>query len=219
MELKGKKINFIGDSITEGVGTSCNEAIYHQVMKQKYGLAEARNYGVSSTRIARQLSHFEPPAGSDFCLRALAMDKDADVVVVFGGTNDFGHGDAPLGSFADRESNTFYGACHHLFTYLLEAYPEAVVAVCTPMHRLNEDDPLGEHHHLDCRQGVLKDYANILKEVAEYYSLPVIDLFAHSGIQPKVDIIREKYMPDGIHPNDAGHEKMASIIGNFLLAY
>ena len=28
MELKGKKINFLGDSITEGAGTSCEAARY-----------------------------------------------------------------------------------------------------------------------------------------------------------------------------------------------
>ncbi len=219
MELKGKKINFLGDSITEGYGVSCPENVYHQIMKREYGLAEARNYGVGGTRLARQLSHFDPDADRDFCLRATEMDKDADVVIVFGGTNDFGHGDAPLGTFNDREPVTFYGACHYLFTYLLETYPDAVIAICTPLHRFNEDDPMGDHIHKDYHYGDLKTYANIIREVAEYYSLPVIDLFANSGIQPKVDVMREKYMPDGLHPNDAGGEKIARIIGNFLLAY
>ena len=35
------------------------------------------------------------------------MDSDADVVVVFGGTNDFGHGDAKLGTFESRDPYTF----------------------------------------------------------------------------------------------------------------
>ncbi|MBQ4065653.1 MAG: SGNH/GDSL hydrolase family protein [Clostridia bacterium] len=219
MELQGKKINFLGDSITEGCGVSCEENIYHQIMKRHYGLAEARNYGVGGTRFARQLTPSEPQYDRNFLVRAAEMDKDADVIVVMGGTNDFGHGDAPLGTFFDRENNTFYGACHQLFTYLLETYPEAVIAVCTPLHRSNEDDPMGDHYYKTHNAGVLKTYVNIIREVAEYYSLPVIDLFANSGIQPKVDIMKEKYMPDGLHPNDAGHEKMAQIIGNFLLAY
>ena len=64
----------------------------------------------------------------------------------------------------------------------------------------------------------LKEYVRIIKEVAEYYSLPVIDLWAMSGIQPKVDAIKQKYCPDGLHPNDAGHVLMAERIGNFLEA-
>lgn len=219
MTLQGKKINFLGDSITEGCGVSCQENVFHQVMKREYGLAEARNYGVGGTRFARQMVPSEPKWDQDFCRRAAEMEKDADAVVVFGGTNDFGHGDAPLGDFADREPNTFYGACHFLFRYLIETYPDAVIAVCTPLHRLTEDDPMGDHRYKTYHYGDLKTYVAIIREVAEYYSLPVIDLYANSGIQPKVDIMREKFMPDGLHPNDAGHEKLAHVIGNFLLFY
>ena len=220
MELKGKKINFLGDSITHGSGVSCAENIYHQIMKRSYGLAEARNYGVGGTRIARQLVPSpDPQFDQTFLMRAAEMDRDADIIVVMGGTNDFGHGDAPIGSPYDRENNTFYGACHQLFTYLVETYPEAVIAVCTPLHRCNENDPMGDHYLKTHNTGTLKVYVDIIREVAEYYSLPVIDLYANSGIQPKVDILKEKYMPDGLHPNDAGHRKLAERIGNFLLAY
>jgi len=31
-----------------------------------------------------------------------------------------------------------------------------------------------------------------------------------------VEAIREKYMPDGLHPNDAGHVLLADRIGAFL---
>ena len=47
---------------------------------------------------------------------------DADGVVVFGGTDDFGHGDAPIGTPSDRTYDTFYGACHVLFSKLIEKY-------------------------------------------------------------------------------------------------
>ncbi|MBE6621574.1 MAG: SGNH/GDSL hydrolase family protein [Ruminococcaceae bacterium] len=216
--MKGKRVNFLGDSITAGTGTSCYEKIYHQVMKREYGLAEARVHGVSGSRFARQSVITDAPRDRDFCLRATEMEKDADVIVVFGGTNDFGHGDAPIGSFADREPCSFYGACHTLFRYLVETYPDAVIAVCTPLHRVNEDNPKGDGNKA-YHYGELKEYVAVIREVAQYYSLPVIDLFAYSGLQPKVDVIRERYVPDGLHPNDAGHERIARVIGNFLLSY
>ncbi|MBE6636253.1 MAG: SGNH/GDSL hydrolase family protein [Ruminococcaceae bacterium] len=217
MELKGKKINFLGDSITEGVGTSCQENIYHQVMKREYGLAEARNYGISGTRFARQPVVTEDRFDRDFCMRVPEMDPDADVVVVFGGTNDFGHGAAPIGGPDDRNPDTFYGACHYLFRALMERYPEAVIVICTPLHRLSEDSTHGDvkTNH----PGNLKRYVDIIREVAELYSLPVVDFFARAGIQPKIEEHRVRYMPDGLHPNDAGHRKLAERIGNFLLAY
>ena len=52
MELKGKKINFLGDRITEGVGATDPEAMYVNIVKHDAELAEARNYGISGTRIA-----------------------------------------------------------------------------------------------------------------------------------------------------------------------
>ena len=57
---------------------------------------------------------------------------------------------------------------------------------------------------------------DIIKEVAGYYGLRVLDLFHTSGIQPNVDIMREKYMPDGLHPSDAGAEKIANRLYEFL---
>ena len=54
MELKNKVINFLGDSITEGVGASSAETRYVDRVAVLAGLARANNYGISGTRIARQ---------------------------------------------------------------------------------------------------------------------------------------------------------------------
>jgi lysophospholipase L1-like esterase len=62
----------------------------------------------------------------------------------------------------------------------------------------------------------LKGYVDIIRQVAEYYSLPVLDLFAASGLQPKVPVIQEKFMPDGLHPCDAGYDILAGKITQFL---
>ncbi len=213
MELEGKKINFLGDSITEGYGCTDASKTFHQLMKERFGLAAARNYGVSGTRLARQGNPSEKERHDrDFPMRAVEMDKDADAIVVFGGTNDFGHGDAPIGVPSDRTPDTFYGALHYLYTYLMTEYPSANIFVCTPLHRLSENTP-------DIKGKVLSDYADMIKEVARCYSLPVIDLYDIYGVQPSIDVQREMYMPDGLHPNDAGHVLLAERIGNFILSY
>lgn len=62
----------------------------------------------------------------------------------------------------------------------------------------------------------LKVYVDIIRDVAEYYSLPVLDLYKNSGMQPKVSVIRETYIPDGLHPNDKGHMLIAEKISEFL---
>ena len=216
MELKGLKINFLGDSITEAAGVGNFENVYWKRIKNEYGAEVVRGYGIGGTRFARQLTpSAEARWDLDFCTRYKDMDDDADLVVVFGGTNDFGHGDAPLGQMSDRCDTTFYGACHTLFEGLINKYPSATIVIMTPLHRCNEDNLRGDGYKAS-DVGNLLVYVNIIKEVAAYYSLPVLDLWSVSSIQPKVEVIKQKYCPDGLHPNDAGHAIIASRLAGFI---
>ena len=211
MELRGKKINFLGDSITKGVGTSCEACRFSEIIAREQGLAAFRNYGIGGTCIACQTTVPDGVSDGNFCARALGMDPDADIVVVFGGSNDFGYCDAPLGTADDRTRYTFYGACHELMRSLMERYPTSTVVIVTPTHRLGDDKP-------NAHGAALAVYVDILRETARYYSLPVLDLFAVSGIQPEVETSRQTYMPDGVHPNDAGHRLLAERMAAFLRA-
>ncbi|MBQ4564088.1 MAG: SGNH/GDSL hydrolase family protein [Lachnospiraceae bacterium] len=205
--LEGIKANFLGDSITFGAKVDDQEHhVYWQRLRDNCGLAEARGYGIGGTRIAVQHLKENPKHDQDFLSRVELMDPDADLIVVFGGTNDFGHGDAPLGCMSDRTPYTFYGACHRLMRKLIERYPDAQIVFMTPIHRQNEER--GERR--------LKDFVEAIKKVAEYYAIPVLDLYATSGIQPQVPIIMERFCPDGLHPNDAGHEKIYKRLRGFL---
>ncbi len=208
MKLEGLTINFLGDSITSGVGPSSKDNIFHAVLAREVGLKEARNYGISGTRFAYQQGGIFPQYPKDdntdkmcFNRRFESMSDDADMVVVFGGTNDFGHGDAELGKPSDRTPETFYGACHYLFSGLVKKYIGKPVVIMTPLHRAVEALPT--------KTATLRDYVNIIREVAEFYSLPVCDLYAYGGIQPQLEEQKAMYAPDGLHPNDAGNALIA----------
>lgn len=217
MELKGKKIAFLGDSITEGVGASCKEKRFTDVVAAQTG-AICLNYGIGGTKIARQKVPSEVPSWDmDFISRVDGLDPEADIIVVFGGTNDWGRGDAAFGTMEDRDIYTFYGALHTLYTMLIEKYPTSQIVILTPLHRRKETDPAADGNRPNT-WGVLKDYVNAIREVAEYYSLPVLDLFKNSGIQPAIPIMKELYMPDALHPSDAGHKVVADKIISFLRA-
>lgn len=62
----------------------------------------------------------------------------------------------------------------------------------------------------------LKDYANAIKQVAEKYSIPYIDLFTRSNIYPNNATVKTTYMPDGLHPNTAGYERISEKILAFI---
>ncbi len=204
MELKNTKINFLGDSITEGAGASRYENCYVEVMKRQYGLAEARNYGIGGTRLARQrIPSEEPKFDRDFSSRVGEMDLDADIVVVFGGTNDHGHGDAPIGRETDRTPDTFIGACHWLYASLKEKFSCPIV-ILTPLHRAEESRADGI---------TLENYVNLIREIAPQYGLPVLDLYESSAINRET---LTELTDDGLHPNDQGHTVLAKEIGEYL---
>lgn len=214
MGLKGLKAIFLGDSITEGVGTSSPDKVYWRVLGENTGMHTV-GYGIGGTRIARQRDpSLNEHWNLDFNLRAESMDKDADIICVFGGTNDYGHGFAPIGTPQDTDVYTFYGALNHLFTYLMTTYPDKFIFIMTPLRRQNEDDPRGDGYKPPMLP--LKGYVDILREVAERYAIPVLDLYASFGVHPRIPIQRETYMPDGLHPNDAGNARLARVIEQFL---
>ena len=112
------KIYFLGDSITQGAGASCEQTKYVNVVGQILG-CEVRNYGEGGTRIAKQtVPSQESIYDRDFLTRADGMEDDADLVFVFGGTNVYGHGDAELGSLESTDEYTFCGAVNSLIKKL-----------------------------------------------------------------------------------------------------
>ena len=215
MDLKEKKIAFLGDSITQGVGVSDKENLYWNRLARRTG-AKCYGYGIGGTRIAPQRVPSPKPVHDQyFGSRVPDMIPDADIVVVFGGTNDFGHGDAVFGNLDGNESDSFCGALHKLLRDLIGRYPEAQLVVMTPLHRRNEDDT-GCNELGVRRDHRLEDYVDAIMKISGYYGIPVLDLYRVSGMQPAVPLLKERYMPDGLHPNDAGHELIADKLTGFL---
>lgn len=116
------KVIFLGDSITEGVGASSGANKYVNKVAE-FCKAEVKNFGVSGTRIARQTTPSEYILFDyDFQMRVEVMSKNVDKVFVFGGTNDYGHGDAKIGSENDDTPYTFYGGLNNLMKKLIGIY-------------------------------------------------------------------------------------------------
>ena len=210
MELKGIKMAVIGDSITQGVGVTDMNNMYYNRIKRDCDLRTLYVDGISGTRIARQQTPSATPSFDlDFVSRIDAIDIDSDLVVVFGGTNDFGHGDAPFGELSDRTQDTFCGACHILCQKLIQRFPKSQIVYMGPLHRITENTP-NQHGK------ILDDYVAALQTILRKYSIPFLDMMESGGIAPHMPVHKELYMPDGLHPNDAGHERIANRLKGFL---
>lgn len=209
MEIKGLVINFLGDSITEGCGTTGPEKVFHQLIKNEYGLKDAYNYGLGGTRIARQVVPVKEKTRYDlnFELRADTMQKNADAIVVFGGTNDYGHGDAPFGTIDSNDIYTFCGAVNSLITKLHKDFPKAKIIFMTPIHRLRQDKPSFPDGK------ILKDYVDALITICNKREIDVIDLFKINPLNP----MDKNIIPDGLHPNNNGHKILSKVIAEELI--
>lgn len=212
MKLEGKTINFLGDSITEGAGATSPDYFYWKQIADKTG-AICNGYGISGTRIAKQKVKDDAAwddGDKSFNTRVDAMDKNADIVIVFGGTNDYGHGDAAMGDINSEDEYTFYGAMNKLCENLIIKFPTSKIVFMTPMHRTDENNVFNERGLRNVAG--LSGYVDAIKEVCYKYGLPVIDLFGELGINPNFGEMYKVYTVDGLHPNNLGHERVADFV-------
>ena len=127
------RILFLGDSITQGAGASCPEERYVDVVGELLA-CEALNFGVGGTRIARQTTPSQESIyDEDFLKRSEGMPLDADMVFVFGGTNDYGHGDAEMGNMDSKDVYTFCGAVNVLIETLSKKYGKENLCFILPL--------------------------------------------------------------------------------------
>ena len=101
------KLIFLGDSITQGVGASDQAHSFVGIVEKETG-ARVLNAGMGSTRIAASDLQWDEPHwhALDFVTRAAVLPDDCDFIFVFGGTNDYGDGDAPVGDETDKGVNS-----------------------------------------------------------------------------------------------------------------
>ena len=202
--LKSLKCGILGDSITEGTGASETGKSYAGLLTNEF--AALTNYGVGGSCLANK---WQKP----FVSRYSSMTSDLDVVIVFGGVNDFYAGVA-LGE-ADSTTNTeFNGALNTIMDGLLSKYPGKEIVFITPPQcdngslATNEANSAGK---------TMQDYVDAIKERCNYYSIPCLDLYSVSGMGIAVnDPQHTVYSSDGIHPNDAGHYRIYERIVGFL---
>ncbi len=152
-----------------------------------------------------------------FTKRYLSLPADLDLVLVFGGVNDFAQ-NATYGAITDAPSDvdgaTFYASLHFLCQGLVTRYPDATVVFMTSLPR-----KYGGETYYDATNSVGKkliDYVNAIKEVCAFYSIPVLDLYSKSELYPWDAAQVTAYIPDGLHPNAAGHERIANKLTGFL---
>ena len=230
--LEGKKVVFIGDSITAGFSASSIDNAYPSIFCKLYN-AILVNKGVSSTCIANNTSN--GMSSQRFVTRAGASDlQDASLIVVFGGTNDFSYDTKPIGDLfieedisasnnigdkkrvAPKDTDTFSGALHELILTIRGNAPTVPIVFMTPMNRgrYNANNPNSDEKNKN--GDYLSDFSNAIKSICAFYSIPVLDLQAVSELDFLNESIASKYSSDNLHPKDLGHELIGKLLYRFV---
>ncbi len=196
-----------GDSTTwgdNGCGAGGPAISWTAHLGELLGGATVENFGVKGSRLA-----IKADRDDSFVERLDGVEAGADVYLLFGGVNDFSR-NVPLGQMGSTDPHEFYGALDVLVRGLVAKSPEARLVVMTPCKTSGiaaKDIPGSfEENHLGLTQ---LPYVEAVREVADRYSVPVIDLYASSGISPYLPEHRQRYMPDGLHYSPDGYERLA----------
>lgn len=194
-----------GDSITQSVNTN---PTWTSLISDKLHLAKITNAGISGTTYSKDASR------TDSAVDRVSTIKGQDLITVWFGINDYHYG-RPLGTFGNGDVTTVFGAADYVYKTLITNNPTATIVVITPMKQH------GYRTYPDSftknGAGLLQiDYVTAIKQVADYYSLPVLDLYEMSGMSPFVDVQKTQYFFDGLHPNQAGQYRVAQKIARFV---
>lgn len=202
-KLKSLKCGILGDSITEGTGASTTAKSYASLLSAEF--ASLENKGIGGSCISQ---HWQKP----FVGRWNNLASNLDFVIVFGGVNDF-YANAPIGDTDSTANTDFKGALNTIISGLLTKYPTKRLMFITPPQTNNgtlaSDQPNGIGK-------TMQDYVDAIKERCNHYSIPCFDLFANSGVNVADNATQKTAMTaDGIHPNDAGHQRIYELVLGF----
>lgn len=206
---------FLGDSITFGYELKEEEQAYPALVSESLGLSSYENHGISGSSVSS--GGWEP-----MCERYQHMNRHADIIFFMGGRNDFSSVENEFGDIntSADDTHTFYGALKHIAEGLIQYYPDRLIIFLTPPH--GSSDMVPEYLPNRTTGKMYSDYVQAIREVASLYSFPCCDLWNTAGIQPLLEVHKNMYftgengIPDGLHPNQKGHERLANRIIGFM---
>lgn len=195
--LEGKKITFIGDSITEENET----ATYNYVkLLATYDKITAQNLGRSGVGYCRYHEN-----NANFISKIASIDDDTDLIIVAGSFNDLGSSE-PLGTPTDTGSDTICGYINAFYDALFEAFPGKLVIACTMNYWVAYPNNYSR----------FTNYVDALETICRHRAIPFIDIGKYCNIRAWDEDNAEAFCPDGTHPNNAGHKRIYTIIKDFM---
>ena len=221
VDFSDVKITILGDSITAGNTLPEEEMeIYNwpAQLKELLGCKEVVNLGIGGSNISKCTDNYP------MCTRWSDIEKDSDIIIVMGGTNDMLFEDR--GKFGELEYDkrmvpgTFCGDLDKMlsamnWTYVLhndENYCKMIYI--NPMSTIHNDGVYASNPDVMVKQ---EEFADAINEIAPHYGFEVIDLYNNNILNSHDRDIEAEYVPDGVHCNKEGYTILAEHIASQLI--
>lgn len=186
-------VAFLGDSITSGFGDIDYGNIWPLIVSREYGF-QFEQFSVAGT------GYVAVNDSNDFASRVPAiLEAKPDVVVIAGGTNDV--------FYPQEQVET---AAADVLDTLREGLPDAQIVLMSAFFQpaliegsLPDGRPIAD---------VVDEQTSMLEQLAEERDIRFIDTRPLFEGRDTSGLI----LPDGVHPNNAGHELIAEYLGPLL---
>lgn len=206
-------IAVFGDSITAGAGS---QHPYVEIVDKlsgyrllNYGIGECGFAWNADTERQHLVGQGVPKRGvyqnvsnvtniKDRVANYITQTNSADIIFLYGGSNDVG-----------------YGVDSTTFTQSVDTTIESVINAGKAVGVIGI---LRRNFTTSAQLEKLIQYNEILKQRAEYYGVPFLNLL-DNGMNPVYDENRNKYFYDNAHPNDEGHVKLSYKFIDFIKKY
>lgn len=211
-EITFSKWYALGDSLTEvNFRASTNYVGY---ITEELGITTS-NLGISGA------GYKKASGGGNTITSEIASilnyNYNTDIITVMGSINDFEYIANDLGELGDTTTDTLYGAMYVFFNTLQTAFMGTRLGIITP-------PVTGNTYNLN-KENFAK-YNKALKDTAELFGVPVLDLTYSCNLKPWESNFRNTFYSadgeggtgqvDSVHPNSKGHWLIHSKIKEFL---
>ncbi len=211
MELKGKSVLFVGDSLCEAV-CEHNDPLYSQtpgwagrIIAEKEMTGLNRSKGGASMSLCR---------GENTVINQLIAEKGNkyDYCIIEGGGND-AWDSAPVGAMTEGfegpfDMNSFAGGLEATFKYAKENYSGArfgfIVTFQMPIAQFG-------------RMSDMSEYFALSKQICDKWEIPYLDLYFDENLNKYLlKTHTTECLPDTVHPNSKGYNILTPYIANWM---
>lgn len=202
-----KSIGTIGDSVAKGTLAKTN---FTQMLAKKIK-AKSSNLAVSGATMS---------TNKDNSIYDQATKIKGDLIILQG-TDDDWTNNISIGT-DKTDIKTFYGAFYSAVNVIKKNNPKAKIVVMTATKQCYMNGNTVKRRDTDKNDlGLnLESYVNAQIDACNELNVPVYDAYHSTQFKPNIPSYRKSSMPDGLHPNENGHEViMYELIKEYYLFY